>query len=251
MRTPMLAGNWKLNNNIRQSVDLVESLHEQIGKVTGREVVVCPVFTALYAVGRILEGKTIKMGGQDVYFKEEGAFTGEVAPAMLRDVGCAYVIIGHSERRKYFGETDEIVNKKALCALDAGLGPIICIGETLEEMEAGKTQQVVAAQTRGALRDFTSSQAEKIVVAYEPVWAIGTGRNDSPSNAQKTIAGIRTVLAELFGDAVAGKIRILYGGSVKAENIDDYMRERDIDGALVGGASLKAESFARIVNFQE
>lgn len=250
MRMPMLAGNWKLFKTINEAKDLVESLHGLIGRIHEREVVVCPVFTSLYAVSKILEGKSIKLGAQDVYFEEKGAFTGEVAPLMLKDVGCTYVIIGHSERRKYFGETDEIVNKKVKSSLSAGLLPIVCVGESLEEKESGQTINVVSRQVNEAMKDLNASQIEKLVIAYEPIWAIGTGKNDSPDSAQATIKEIRNVLASICGDSTAEKVRILYGGSVKPENIDAFMKERDIDGALVGGASLTAESFARIVKYE-
>jgi len=250
MRTPILAGNWKLFKTVKEAKDLVESLHSIIGRIYDREVVVCPVFTSLYPVSQILDGKSIKMGAQDVYFEEKGAFTGEVAPIMLKDVGCTYVIIGHSERRKYFGETDEIVNKKTKAALEAGLIPIICVGESLEEKESDQTLNVVTVQVNGALKDLTPSLIEKTVIAYEPIWAIGTGKNDNPSSAQTTISTIRNVMASICGENSAEKVRILYGGSVKPENIDGFMKERDIDGALVGGASLTAESFARIVKYE-
>ena len=250
MRMPILAGNWKLFKTVNEAKDLVENLHNLIGRMHEREVVVCPVFTSLYPVSKILDGKSIKLGAQDVYFEEKGAFTGEVAPLMLKDVGCTYVIIGHSERRKYFGETDEIVNKKTKASLSSGLLPIVCVGESLEEKEAGQTVSVVSRQVNGALKDLNASQIEKLVIAYEPIWAIGTGKNDSPDSAQKTIKEIRNVIASICGDSVAEKVRILYGGSVKPENIDAFMKERDIDGALVGGASLTAESFARIVKYE-
>lgn len=250
MRTPILAGNWKLNKNVKEAVDFVESLYAEIGRVHDREVLVCPVFTSLYAVGKHIGDKCIKMGAQNLYCEEKGAYTGEVAPLMLKDVGCTYVIIGHSERRKYFGECDDFVNRKVKAALNAGLLPIICVGESLEEKEAGQTQAVTERQVRGAVKDLSATDITKIVIAYEPIWAIGSGKSDSPEGAQETISSIRRVLADIAGEENSQKIRILYGGSVKPENIDAFMRQKDIDGALVGGASLKVESFARIVNFQ-
>ncbi|MDQ7822995.1 MAG: triose-phosphate isomerase [Candidatus Eremiobacteraeota bacterium] len=250
MRTPLLAGNWKLHKTVREAKELVEELHRAIGKLYEREVVVCPPFTALQAVSSILDGKTIKLGAQDLFWEEKGAYTGEVAPLMLKDVGCTYVIIGHSERRKYFSETDEWVNRKAKAALEAGLIPIICVGESLAQREEGKTVDVVTTQVQAALKDLTASQVERVVIAYEPIWAIGTGKNDSPVEAQKTVSTIRNVMAAQAGDESAGKVRILYGGSVKPDNIDSFMKERDIDGALVGGASLTCESFSRIVKYE-
>jgi len=250
MRTPVLAGNWKMYKTVKEALALVEELHAIVGQVYDREVVVCPPFTSLHAVSRVLEGKIIRLGAQDLFWEEQGAYTGEVAPLMLRDVGCTYVIIGHSERRKYFRESDEEVNRKSKAALNAGLIPIICVGETLEQREEGKTKSVVEEQVRGALRELTATQVEKIVIAYEPVWAIGTGKTDTPPEANGTIGMVRTVIASLHGNESAEKVRILYGGSVKPENIDAFMKEKEIDGALVGGASLKPESFARIVQYR-
>ncbi len=250
MRMPLIAGNWKLFKTIKQSVELVEELIKEVGGVYDREIVVCPVFTALFPVSKVIENSVIKLGAQDVYYMEEGAFTGEVAPLMLKDAGCRYVIIGHSERRTLFGETDALINKKAKAALEAGLIPIICVGESLSEKETGRTLDVVEHQTREAFKDILTSNIEKCVIAYEPIWAIGTGKSDSPQGAQETIASIRRVIATLVGEEVSSKVRILYGGSVKPENIDGYMKEKDIDGALVGGASLKPDSFGRIVKYE-
>lgn len=250
MRTPLLAGNWKMHKTISESVGLVNELNGLIGKIYERDVVVCPPFTSLHAVRDALKETVIKLGAQDVFWEEKGAYTGEVAPLMLRDAGCTYVIIGHSERRKYFSETDSMVNKKAHAGFNAGLIPIVCVGETLEQREAGKTRTVVEEQVRGALKDLTSLQIEKLVIAYEPIWAIGTGKTDSPEEANNTIKTIRNIVASLYGDESAQKTRILYGGSVKPDNIDSFMREKEIDGALVGGASLEAVSFARIVKFE-
>ncbi len=251
MRMPIIAGNWKLFNTVREAQELVENIHGLIGRIHDREVVVLPVFTSLYPVAKLLEDKSIKLGAQDLFFEEKGAYTGEVAPLMLKDVGCSYVLIGHSERRKYFGETDVIVNRKVKAAIEAGLIPIICVGESLQDKEFGMTIDVVSRQTAGALKDLLASEIEKVVIAYEPIWAIGTGKSDNPSSAQQTISGIRNIIASMTGDESANKVRILYGGSVIPENIDAYMKERDIDGALVGRASLTAESFARIVKFEQ
>jgi len=251
MRTPLLAGNWKMYNNIRESVNLVEDLYRQVNNIKDREILVCPVFTSLYAVSKTLEGKNIKLGAQDLFWEEKGAFTGEVSPNMIKDAGCSYVIIGHSERRAYFGETDETVNKKTKAAFEYGLNPIVCVGESLELREKGKTQEFVKGQIVNGLKDLTGYKIENLVIAYEPIWAIGTGKTDTPEEANKTVRLIRDQLAEMFTQETASKIRILYGGSVKPENIDGFMAMSDIDGALVGGASLKADSFARIVKYEE
>ncbi|MHC9539883.1 MAG: triose-phosphate isomerase [Vulcanimicrobiota bacterium] len=249
MRTPMLAGNWKMFKTVREAIDLVEELHTRLGAVYDREVVLCPPFTALYPVAKALEGKTMRLGAQDIFWEEKGAYTGEVAPIMLRDVGCMYVIIGHSERRKYFHESDSDVNRKVKAAYNVGLSPIVCVGETLEQREQGKTKTVVDVQVREALKELTATQIEKLVIAYEPIWAIGTGKTDTPPEAASTIDMIRNIIASIFGNESAEKVRILYGGSVKSDNIDGFMGQKGIDGALVGGASLTADSFARIVKY--
>jgi triosephosphate isomerase len=249
-RTPLLAGNWKMHNTLREAVNLVQSLWEGIKEVMDREVAVCPPFTALAIVQKALEDTRIKLGAQDLYWEEKGAFTGEISPLMLKDVGCHYVIIGHSERRKHFKETDAEVNKKVKAALKYGLTPILCLGESLEQRQAGQAQEVVKTQIIADLAELTASEAEKIVIAYEPIWAIGTGMNDTPESSNEIIGFLRSVMTELFNFNTAQKIRILYGGSVKPDNIDAYMAAPEIDGALVGGASLTAESFARIVKYQ-
>ena len=251
MRTPLMAGNWKLNLTIGESVALAEALKKGIGSVTGREVMVAPVFTALSAVAAVLEGSPLRLGAQDLYWEESGAFTGEVSAPLIRDAGCSYAIVGHSERRQHFGETDESVNRKARAALAAGLIPIICVGETLEERESGRAQEVVGGQVKGALAAFSPDDLAASVLAYEPIWAIGTGKTATPAQANEIHGYIRGLLSEGFGDIVSDRVRILYGGSVKPENVDELMREQHLDGALVGGASLKADSFARIVRFQE
>ena len=252
MRLPLLAANWKMNMTRREARVLVEDLLARVGDLRGREVALCPPFHLLSEVGALLEGRaSVHLGGQDVYWEDSGAFTGEVSAPMLRDVGCRFAIIGHSERRALFGETDETCRRKIVAASNHGLVPILCVGESLQEREAGQTRDRVVGQLRGALQGFSMDSGDRLVVAYEPIWAIGTGKTDSPEEANRTMGFLRATLAELFGERVAAQVRLLYGGSVKADNIDGFMACRDIDGALVGGASLKAESFARIVGFHE
>lgn len=250
MRRPLIAGNWKMNENIAESVELVSQLKEMVSGVEGVEVVVAPPYTALGSVAATIKDSNIFLSAQNTFWEESGAFTGEISPSMLKDIGCQYTIIGHSERRQYFEETNEMVNKKLKAALKASLTPIVCIGETLEEREAGKTLTVIEKQLREGLNGLSSDEMEVVVIAYEPVWAIGTGRTATPDQAQEVHQFIRKQIAQIFGERVAEKIRILYGGSVKPDNIDQLMAQRDIDGALVGGASLKADSFARIVKFK-
>jgi triosephosphate isomerase (TIM) len=251
MRIPVIAGNWKMFNTVGEALALVRDLKARVADAQGVQIVVAPVFTAIPAVAAELKGSNIAVSSQDVYWEETGAFTGEVGPAMLKDAGCVYAIIGHSERRQYFGETDEAVNKKVKAALKAGLIPIMCVGELLEEREAGKTMQVVEKQVKGGIAGISSDAIAQIIIAYEPVWAIGTGKTATPAQAQEVHKAIRALIAALAGTQVAVGLRILYGGSVKADNVDVLMREEDIDGALVGGASLKADSFARIVKFSK
>lgn len=250
MRLPLIVGNWKMYNTKVMAVNLVEGILQKIAQPHDREIVVCPPFTALDSVFRVIKDTCIKLGAQDIYWENEGAYTGEISPAMLVDAGCAYVIIGHSERRKYFYEVDKTVNNKIKAALLHNLMPIVCVGESLEIREKGETKSFVVSQIKEGLANITSSEALKIVIAYEPIWAIGTGKNDSPQSANDTILEIRNALTDLWGYEVSQKIRILYGGSVKPENIDGFMREKEIDGALVGGASLKVDSFTRIINFE-
>ena len=247
MRTPFVAGNWKMNKNIAETRELLASLSAGLNAIGGVERVVCPPFTSLMTSNEILAGTEIGLGAQNMHWEEKGAFTGEVAPRMVKEL-CEYVIIGHSERRTYFGETNETVNKKLLAAQTAGLTPIVCVGETLAQYEAGETQQVVSSQTREGLKGVSPEFASRIVVAYEPVWAIGTGKASSGENAQDVHGGmIRPVLTELFGAETAQTIRILYGGSVTASNAAEFFSQPDIDGALVGGASLKVDEFISIV----
>lgn len=250
MRTPMIAGNWKLHNTISESLELVNLLKPAVAGQQDVEIVVAPVFTALSTVAKAIADSPIKLAAQNCYFEPKGAFTGEVSPPLLKDVGCAYVIIGHSERRQIFGESNELINHKAHALAEAGLGIILCIGETLEERESERMFDVLRKQVRTGLKGLTEAQVVHLVIAYEPVWAIGTGVTASNEQAQEAHAFVRALVGEYYGPDVAAKTRILYGGSVKPGNVDGLMSQPDVDGALVGGASLKAEDFARIVNFQ-
>ena len=246
MRKPLVAGNWKMNKTVAEARDLVTTMSPRLDEIAGVEKVLCPPYLGLMAVASMLEGTGVGLGAQNMHWEEKGAFTGEVASNMVKEF-CQYVIIGHSERRAYFGETDETVNRKVVAALKAGLTPIVCVGETLDQYESGLTAEVVRRQINGGLAGIDATNAAKIVVAYEPVWAIGTGKASSGENAnyvhQKVI---RTALSELFGQDGADKIRILYGGSVTASNAAEFFAYPDIDGALVGGASLKADEFVAI-----
>ncbi|MCX8043692.1 MAG: triose-phosphate isomerase [Desulfobacterota bacterium] len=250
MRTPVIAGNWKMHNTIAESRSLVRELKQLIHDVTDVEVIVAPVFTSIGAVVAEVQGSSIKVAAQNMHWEMQGAYTGEVSPRMVKDAGCSHVIIGHSERRQYFAETNQTVNKKVRAALAAGLTPIMCIGETLAEREAGTTMQVVAEQVREGFAGMQATDISCCIIAYEPVWAIGTGKTATPAQAEEVHQAIRGIIAEIGSSSVAASMRILYGGSVKPDNIDELMREPDIDGALVGGASLKADSFFRIVRFQ-
>jgi triosephosphate isomerase len=249
MRKPVIAGNWKLYKTGKEAVDLVTRLIPEVNDNLDVDIIVAPVFTALTTVKEVISGSNIMLSGQDCFWEEEGAFTGEVSPGLLVDAGCSHVIIGHSERRQFFGDTDETVNKKIKAALNAGLTVLFCIGETLNEREAVKTFDVLKKQVTGGLTGITAKELENIIIAYEPVWAIGTGKTATDEQAQEAHAFIRSLVAGLYAKTAGNKIRILYGGSVKPENIKGLMTQPDIDGALVGGASLKAESFSAIVNF--
>jgi triosephosphate isomerase len=242
-RVPMIAGNWKMNTTVEEAVKLVQAMLPGLDKLRGVEKVVCPPFVSLDAVGKVLKGSSVSLGAQNLFYEEKGAYTGEVAPLMLAGL-CEYVIIGHSERRQYFGETDEIVNKKLKAAVKSGLKPIFCVGERLEENETGKTEAVLTRQVT-ACADPAYFQ-RGAVIAYEPVWAIGTGRAATAAQANRTIGFIRGLVSKQQGSAVAESVRILYGGSVTGANIAEFMKEKEIDGALVGGASLKAEDFLSI-----
>ena len=247
MRTPIVAGNWKMNKTVEEARSLVFSMSLKLREIEGVDKVLCPPFPALLAVSALLQGTDIGLGAQNLHWEEKGAFTGEVAPAMVAEF-CKYVIIGHSERRAYFGETDEMVNKRVRAALKHNLTPIVCVGETEDEYDAGQTGEVVRRQIDQGLADVDSAKAAKIVIAYEPVWAIGTGKASSGENANAVLAEhIRPALAELFGAETAQAARIQYGGSVTASNADEFFSQPEIDGALVGGASLKADEFVGIV----
>lgn len=246
-RKPVIAGNWKMFKTLSEAAELVEGI-KPLDAVTGRvEVVVCPPFTALDRVVSLLSDTNIAVGAQDVYWEDSGAFTGEISPVMLKDTGCRYVIIGHSERRQFFGETDDKVNRKIKAVLRHGLTPIMCVGETLTEREAGQTRQVIHDQVAAGLAGLTANQTGSLVIAYEPVWAIGTGKTASDDDAQQVISYIRSLVREWHGSSAAAQVRIQYGGSVKPGNIAGLMSQPDIDGALVGGASLEAASFTAIV----
>jgi triosephosphate isomerase len=246
----LIAGNWKMNNSCAESVELVSQLKDILSARKEIDIAVAPPFTALGAVAAVLKGSPIGLSAQNVFWEESGAFTGEISTAMLKDVGCRYVIIGHSERRQYFSETDETVNKRLKAALKASLIPIVCIGETLAEREAEKTLPVIEQQLKGGLKGLSLEEMETVIIAYEPVWAIGTGKTATPDQAQEVHRFIRDLIAGIFSKEIADDTRILYGGSVKPDNVDQLMVQLDIDGALVGGASLKADAFARIVNYQ-
>lgn len=247
MRTPFVVGNWKLNKTIADALTLVTELKNQLGAVKGVAVGVAPVATALHAVAKRLEGSAIATCAQNTHWETSGAWTGELSPTLLADAGASWVIVGHSERRQFFGDTSETVGKKARAVLAAGLGAIVCVGESLAERDGGRTLTVVDEQLAGGLAGIEATSAAKLVIAYEPVWAIGTGRTATPAQAQEVHAHIRKQLAERLGAAAADAIRIQYGGSVKASNAEALMSEKDIDGALVGGASLEAADFIAIV----
>ena len=247
MRKLIIAGNWKMNNTISQSLDLMNGLMKNKEDMRKVEVVVAPPFTALSAVYGVVGQTSIQVAAQNLHWAESGAYTGEISPMMVKETGCKWAIIGHSERRQYFGETEETVSKRTAAALAAGLKPIVCIGETLEEREAGKTFEVLNRQLEGGLKGITPENMAKITLAYEPVWAIGTGKTASAAQAEEAHAKIREKLALLHGQAVADKTRILYGGSVKASNALELLSLPNVDGALVGGASLKAQEFLDII----
>ncbi len=244
MRMPMIAGNWKMNTTVDTATDLMKSLVPNLDAFKGVEIVLCPPFVSLASGKLIVKGSTVKLGAQNMFYEKSGAYTGEISPLMLAEL-CEYVIIGHSERRQIFGETDEIVNKKVMAAVLHLLKPIMCVGETLEENEAGETEKVLTRQlTACSNRDYFSGG---MVIAYEPIWAIGTGKSATSDEAEKTIGFIRNLVRKEHGDDIADNVRILYGGSVTAENIAGLMSKREIDGALVGGASLKIDDFTKIV----
>lgn len=247
MRKPLIAGNWKMYKTIGEAVQLANGIKRGVMDFPNVEVALCPPFVTLSFVYDIISDTDIKLGAQDLYWEKEGAYTGEVSPVMLKDCGCEFVIIGHSERRKYFFETDETVNKKIKAALGIGLSPIVCIGETLQEREAGKTIEIVKGQLEGGLKSLGIEDMLNLIIAYEPVWAIGTGKNATAAQAQEVHGFIRSWIAKNFSEGASQTLRILYGGSVKPSNIKELIKEQDIDGALVGGASLEVSSFVEIV----
>ena len=251
MRKPVIAGNWKMYKTVAESVATALALKPLVANANHCDVIIAPVFTALKTVADRLEGSNIRLAAQNCSTEsQQCAHTGEVAAEMLRDVGCTHCIVGHSERRHIYGETDEMVQRKTRASLTAGLTVICCVGETLAERESGQAEPVVRRQLEGALRELTASDLDRIIVAYEPVWAIGTGRTATPEQAQEMHAFVRRVFAQKYSAEAGGKLRILYGGSVKPDNIAGLMKQPDVDGALVGGASLDAESFAQLVNFE-
>ena len=244
MRVPMIAGNWKMNTTVSEAIDLVNEIGPGLDEIENVEKVICPPFVSLAAVRDLIEGSSIKLGAQNVYFDDKGAYTGEISPPMLAEL-CEFVIIGHSERRQYFDESGQIVNKKVVAALKAGLRPILCVGERLEENEAGRTEEVITEQLKSALAGINNISG--LIIAYEPVWAIGTGRAATGEQANETIGFIRRNIAKLYSEKIAQALRILYGGSVTAGNAAEFMKQPEVDGALVGGASLKAAEFVSIV----
>ena len=246
-RTITIAGNWKMNKTATDAVELAKPIIQSVANQSEISVIMCPPFTALHAVSELIANSSPRRGAQTMSDKASGAYTGEISAAMLRDLHVTHVILGHSERRSYYGETDSIVNKKTLTALENSLKPILCVGETLAEREGNKTFDVIKTQLVQGLAEVSTTQAENVIIAYEPVWAIGTGKTATPAMAQEVHAFIRKELASLFGEATAQKIRILYGGSMKPDNADDLLSETDIDGGLIGGASLTAKDFLALV----
>jgi triosephosphate isomerase len=249
MRKPIIVGNWKMYKSIGQAIELANGLKREFFQIEPEDIdiVLCPVYTCLSEVAEVIANSNISLGGQDVYWLDEGAFTGEVSAPMLKDAGCSYVVIGHSERRQFFGETNETVNKKVKAVLKHGLTPIVCVGESLAQREANKTFEVLADHVQNGLVGLNEEEVSKIVIAYEPVWAIGTGKTATSAQAQEAHKYIRDLLVKLYNQDIADGIRIQYGGSVKPENIEEIMAQPDVDGALVGGASLKVESFSEII----
>lgn len=247
MKTPLVAGNWKMNNSVGESLALVEGIKSRFENIKNTEIVVAPPYTALYAVASAIKGSVVNLSSQNIFWEEKGAFTGEISPAMLVDVGCKYTIIGHSERRQYFGESNESVNKRIKAAINHKLRPIFCVGETLEERETGKTFEIVEAQLKGGLSGVDKNGFNNFVIAYEPVWAIGTGKTATPRQAEEVHGHIRHLLQDIFGSEQSEITRIVYGGSVSPGNARELFSQPNIDGGLVGGASLKVESFCEII----
>ncbi len=250
-RIPLIAGNWKMNLNLSQARQLAQDVSLAAAQAKDREVMIAPTFTSLALVSETLNNTSVHLAGQNCCWAKNGAFTGEISPAMLKELGCTMVILGHSERRHVFGESDAIINKRLLGAHDQDLNPILCIGETLEQRETDQTMPVLESQIRLGLKDLVLRDPSRLVLAYEPVWAIGTGKTASKEQAQETHKFIRSILGDIYQKSIASQIRILYGGSVNPENIDSLMAQDDVDGALVGGAALKAKMFNRIICFKE
>ncbi|MDR1784631.1 MAG: triose-phosphate isomerase [Endomicrobium sp.] len=249
MKKPLMAGNWKMNKTVLEAIEFTKTLKNTISDIANVEVLICPAFTALYAVSNEIRGSNINLGSQNFFWESKGAFTGEISPVMIKDVGCSYVIIGHSERRQYFAETNEAVNKKIKAAFTVTLKPIVCVGETLKEREDNVTSKVIEKQIREGLFGLTLEQASSVVIAYEPVWAIGTGKTASPDQAQEIHHFIRKIYEQMYSKDISNKLRILYGGSVNSKNVSDLMNKPDIDGGLVGGASLEVESFTKLIRY--
>ncbi|MGM0442013.1 MAG: triose-phosphate isomerase [Elusimicrobiota bacterium] len=250
MRKPYIAGNWKMNKTNKEAVQMVQEFKNLVSDVEEVDMMIAPPYTALPVLNEVLKDSNIMLGAQNMHQETSGAYTGEISPDMLKDTGCGWVILGHSERREYFGCTDELVNKKLKVAMDKDLKPIICLGEKLEQREAGKAFDVIKGQLDIALKDITAEHASSLTIAYEPVWAIGTGKTATPEQANEVHEFIRENLSEKFGPEIGSGIRILYGGSVKPYNVKELMQEENIDGGLIGGASLEAESFSKIVKFK-
>jgi len=248
MRKKVIAGNWKMYKDVNESIEFVKELVLKQNNIPDNtDVIICVPFTSLFSVNQILKDSKIKLGAQNMFYEDQGAYTGEISPLMLKSTGCKYVILGHSERRTYFGETDEIVNKKVKKAIEKDLTPIMCIGETLEERESGITNQVVEKQIRGGLNGLSSEEISKVIIAYEPVWAIGTGKTATPEQAQDVHRFIRELISKISNEKVASNLIIQYGGSMKPENAKELLSQPDIDGGLIGGACLKVDSFYKII----
>ncbi|WP_326908823.1 triose-phosphate isomerase [Sedimentibacter sp. MB31-C6] len=249
MRTPLIAGNWKMNNNMTESMELVDNLIQLTKNFNKNvEILICPPFTALFSIKNSINDSVIKLGAQNMHFEEKGAYTGEVSPMMLHDIGVEYVIIGHSERRQLFNETDDLINKKLKAALKYGIKPILCVGETLGQRESGIEKSIIKNQITNAFNDINDKDSAKVIIAYEPIWAIGTGKNATSNQANEMASFIRKTVSELYGELVSQNMIIQYGGSVKVNNANEILSQNDIDGALIGGASLKAEDFYKIIN---
>jgi triosephosphate isomerase len=248
MRKPLLAGNWKMNKTVSEAINFAKVLKNSVTDITNVDILICPPFTALYAVSNEIKDSNINMGAQNIFWESKGAFTGEISPLMINDVDCSYTLIGHSERRQYFGETNETVNKKIKIALEIGLIPILCVGESLQEREDNVTFNIIEKQVKEGLTGLSVEQATSLVIAYEPIWAIGTGKTATPEQAQEVHSFIRKVYKNIYKNA-ADKIRILYGGSVNLSNVSELMKQSDIDGGLVGGASLEVESFTKLIKY--